>query len=379
MSDLIFIYIHIPFCRKKCIYCDFYSDTDTRLIPDYVTAVSKEIQMRAGSPGRAGTIYFGGGTPSLLTVSQAEFILGEIDQYFGIARGAEITFEVNPGTLDLEYLKDLKSAGINRLSIGTQSFNPDKLIFLKRIHDAGQGFRAVEQARQVGFDNLSLDLIYGLPFENDEAWGKDLSTALKIQPEHMSCYMLTVEPSTPLHRLVEKGHVRPTERETLSRLFCITSQTLENAGYEHYEISNFAKGQENRSRHNSVYWDMTPYMGFGAAAHSYDGSSRAWNHRSIKAYIKDIDSECLPVAASETLDREQQIIEMIMLGLRTSEGICLEIFKNRFGMAFEEKFAPVIDQVCKESFGRLDGSHFSLTIEGKVRLDSIVEAFAEKI
>lgn len=380
MSEAASIYIHIPFCRRKCVYCDFYSRTDLRLIPEYVSALTGEVRLQAARMSRpADTLYFGGGTPSLLSAGQVDAVIKEIDHHIGIEKGAEITFEVNPGTISEDYFRDLKSTGINRLSIGVQSFVPEKLSFLKRIHTAGEAVMVIEQARQAGFENIGLDLIYGLPFENDATWIEDLSMAMDIKPSHLSCYMLTFEPSTPLGRLAAEGQVIPADRETLSRLFRVTSQTLESAGYEHYEISNFAKGRKNRSRHNCVYWNMIPYLGLGAAAHAYDGTVRSWNHSSIDAYSSDIKAGRLPVEETEALTRDQQILEMIMLGLRTAEGISLSKFMTCFDIAFEDQFSSVIGQICRESLGVLDDSHFFLTLEGRVRLNSIVEAFAEQI
>ncbi len=222
-------------------------------------------------------------------------LLNTIKNSFSILPDAEISFEINPGTVDFEYLEKLKNIGVNRLSIGVQSFSDDKLEFLKRIHTADQAVKAIDDAEQAGFSNISLDLIYGLPFETQSMWLEDLEKAVNMKPAHLSCYMLTIEPLTPLDKYVKKGMVKPLGQESMSLLFKKTALVLCELQFEHYEISSFAKERGFRSKHNSQYWDMTPYLGFGASAHSFDGKKRSWNHKSIIKYIKDIDSDRLPV------------------------------------------------------------------------------------
>ena len=379
MSDQAAIYVHIPFCVKKCIYCDFYSKTNLSLISDYVKSLQKEIERRAGPKEKISSIYFGGGTPSLLTIKDIDLTLQTISDRFLISRNVEVSLEVNPGTIDLNYLRELKKTGINRLSIGVQSFNDDKLKFLGRIHTAEQAVRAIDDAEKAGFNTVSIDLIYGLAFETQNGWLKDLKKGVSMTPSHLSCYMLTIEPGTPLDERVKKGLISPLGSTTLSALFKKTSLTLDEFKYDHYEISNFSKGRENRSIHNSIYWNMTPYYGFGAAAHSYDGESeRSWNYRSIDAYIKDLDSGSLPVADREILTRKQKMMEIIMLRLRTLEGLDLEKFQTLFRLSFENHFKDILEQIFEESLGFIKDNRFALTLEGKVRLNSIVEAFAQK-
>ncbi|SDT84253.1 radical SAM family heme chaperone HemW [Desulfobacula phenolica] len=379
MCDQTSIYIHIPFCVKKCVYCDFYSKTDLSLIPGYINALQKEIEKRSGLKDAIDTIYFGGGTPSLLSAKEVETLLQTIGDCFSVASDVEVTFEVNPGTVDLNYFRELKNVGINRLSIGVQSFDDDKLKFLNRIHTAGQARNAIDYAGKAGFDNISMDLIYGIPFETKTAWLKDLKTAVTLMPPHLSCYMLTIESGTPLHEQLKKGVIRPLGTSDMTVLFKQTSQFLGEAGYDHYEISNFSKGRQNRSKHNSKYWDMIPYYGFGAAAHSYDKKTRSWNYRSIDAYIKDICSGRLPVEDRETLTSRQTMIEMIMLRLRTLEGLDLKKFTTLFCVSFETRFKDILDHILESSFGSVKDGRFALTLEGRAHLDSIVEAFAEKI
>ncbi len=384
MCDQKSIYIHIPFCVKKCVYCDFYSDIRLSLMPQFIACLKKEIKNRSGSKEKIDTIYFGGGTPSLLSINDVESLLKLIDHRYIVSKNTEVTFEVNPQTLDFDYLKALKNVGINRVSIGVQSFNNDKLNFLKRIHTAGQAIKTYEDAKKAGFDNVSLDLIYGLPFEDKKQWQDDLNRAVNLAPSHLSCYMLTIEPGTVLDEQCRKGIVKPLGNSAISELFKQTSLFLNEHEYEHYEISSFARiaekgSNQNRSRHNSKYWDMTAYFGFGPSAHSYDGNKRSWNHRNIITYIKNIESENLPVGDCETLTFDQKMLEFIMLRLRTIEGLDTKEFQTRFNMSFENKFKQIIDQTLEQNLGNLKGKRFTLTLEGRMHLNGIVEALADMI
>jgi oxygen-independent coproporphyrinogen-3 oxidase len=379
------IYIHVPFCVKKCVYCDFYSKTHLDLIPEYSKSLKKEIETRAGAKDKINTIYFGGGTPSLLPAKDIENLLQTIEDKFLVSRDAEVTLEVNPGTVDLDFLRQLKKIGINRLSIGVQSFNDDKLKFLGRIHTADQAVKTIDHAGKAGFGNISIDLIYGVPFETKIKWLEDLKQAVMMTPSHLSCYMLTIEPGTPLAEKLKNGEkfkqglLSPLDSRAMSRLFKKTSRFLDKFKYEHYEISNFSKGRQNRSKHNSKYWDMTPYYGFGPAAHSYDTTIRSWNHQSIETYIKDMTSGGLPVEGRETLTREQKMMEMIMLRLRTLEGLDMNGFESRFQISFQNEFREIIDNILDQSLCRFNDHRFALTLEGKTHLNSIVEAFSQKI
>ena len=379
MCDQKSIYIHIPFCVKKCDYCDFFSLTDLSLIPVYIRALQKEIKKRSGTKEKIDTIYFGGGTPSLLPVKYIDKLLNSIGDNFLISRDVEVTFEVNPGTVTPHYLKQLKTSGINRLSIGVQSFNEDKLRFLTRIHTVQQAVKTIKDAGTAGFDNISMDFIYGLFFETRNIWEKDLKQAIGMTPSHLSCYMLTIEPGTPLDEKLKKGLITRTKGKIMSRMFKETAIFLTHNNYEQYEISSFSKGRQNRSRHNSKYWDMTPYHGFGAAAHSYDGQTRSWNPENIETYIKDLDSGGLPVEARESLTKNQKMMEMIMLRFRTLEGLDLAKFKILFNESFEKKYKDILKRIFADSLGFIKDQRFALTLEGKSRLDGIVEAFAEKI
>ena len=384
MSDPESLYIHIPFCLRKCAYCDFYSETRLSLIPDYLKALETEIHLRARSDlssphGLIDTIYLGGGTPSLLDIKQMDRIFQALNTRFRVSPDAEITVEINPGTVDGDYLAGLKGTGVNRLSIGIQSFDDAKLVFLSRIHDADKAVNAIAHAKKAGFENISLDLIYGVPGETQAVWIKDLKKALDQNPSHISAYMLTLEPGTPLADQVKQGAFIPFGSDMMSLLFKMTSRYLTGNGFEHYEISNFSRGGANRSRHNSSYWDLTPYLGFGPGAHSYDGAARSWNHRSIDRYITDLFSGRLPVEDQEILTLEQKMAEFIMLRLRTLEGLDLDEFQHRFQLPFTKRFETILSRILGEDLGSIENGRFSLNLEGKTFLNSIVESFSAEI
>lgn len=379
MFDLFSIYIHIPFCVKKCSYCDFFSCADTGLISEYVESLLKEIQYRAEPWQKVHSIYFGGGTPSLLDASHVEKIIETVDQSFVLSGDTEMTLEVNPASADKAKLSAFKAFGINRLSIGVQSFNDDKLAFLDRIHSADQAFEAVRNARRAGFKDIGIDLIYGLGVENREIWQEDLEKAVQLEPEHMSCYMLTIEPGTPLHASIEKGQAGSMPRSEVLEMFKQTSVFLEDHGYDHYEISNFAKGKENRSKHNAHYWGGGAYLGFGPGAHSFDKETRSWNQPDIKNYTNCFLQGTFPIPESEVLTDEQKMTEFILLKLRTIEGINLKDFRDRLNVSFQEKFAKQIDAVLEQNLGKMSDDSFFLTLDGRMRLDSIVESFCDQV
>ncbi|WDP89403.1 MAG: radical SAM family heme chaperone HemW [Desulfobacter sp.] len=389
------IYIHVPFCLKKCRYCDFYSETDLSRTSDYVPALVEEIRLRSQRPGRRDrtavkTIYFGGGTPSVLLPAAIEKILETVSRYYSLAPSAEITLEANPGTLDRTYLKALRKVGVNRLSLGIQSFEDGRLALLGRIHTGSRAARAIDAARVAGFDNLGLDLIYGLPGEAEGDWQEEMDRALSFSPEHLSCYMLTLEPGTPLYRSWEKGLVTPMGGPAQVDRFRFTSIYLEAAGFSHYEISNFFREKKWESRHNSAYWKMVPYDGFGPSAHSYGirlGRAgeveyvRSWNVSNLNQYISALTRECLPVGDHECLTPGQQMLERIMVGLRRSKGIDIPAFDALPGAGFQRDFNILADRLAEDGLGRFSkaGDAFVLTLAGWARLDSIVEAFAKEL
>lgn len=379
MSDLSAIYVHIPFCVKKCGYCDFFSITDLGQISPYTKALIKEIERVPNSDQEIETVYFGGGTPSVLSPADIGRILSAVHHAFHLSHRAEITIEVNPGTTDYSKLKGYRAAGINRLSIGVQSFDDKKLAFLTRIHRAKEARETFEKAVLTGFHNIGLDLMYGLPFETQAQWQKDLDHAISLGPSHLSCYMLTLEPGTPLYEKVEKDRIKPVSGDLSAEMFKQTSTVLTGFGYDHYEISNFAKGTQNRSKHNAGCWQGKPYLGLGAAAHSFDGIDRFWNHSSVERYILDISSNRMPREGKETLTRQQQMIETVMLQLRTSDGIDMKEFKEKYGIFFQTFFVQQIDTVLGSGLAELGQDRFVLNLEGRIRLNSIVDAFVERI
>ena len=379
MCDQKSIYVHIPFCVKKCGYCDFYSVTDLSIIPDYIKSLQKEIETRSDSKDKINTIYFGGGTPSLIPVKEVENLIETITEKFSVSNDIEITLEVNPGTIDLNYLRQLKSIGINRLSIGVQSFNDEKLKFLGRIHRADQAEKILNNAISAGFTNISLDMIYGLSFETKKIWLNDLKKAASMMPPHISCYMLTIEPGTPFGEKQKKSLISSLDSDVMTRLFKLTSQVLAEYGFEHYEISNFAKDRKSRAKHNSKYWEMTPYYGFGASAHSYNGKSRYWNYKNIESYIKEIGSGKLPVQGREALTRKQKMLEKVMLRLRTMEGLDINEFEKKFQVSFKQQYNEILEPIQKNLLGSIKEGMFALNLEGKTHINSIVEAFAKII
>lgn len=389
------LYVHVPFCVKKCRYCDFYSKTDLSLIPDYVTALVREIGLRSQSAisaakGNAATVYFGGGTPSLLGLRHVETVLQALDRAFGLCPQTEITLEANPGTLDETHLKSLQRMGINRVSLGVQSLDPDRLSFLGRIHSADDAVRAVEKIRAAGIDNVGLDLIYGLPGQTESHLVREIDAALNLNPAHLSCYMLTLEPGTALHAMHERGKFAPMAQSDQVDLFRSAAKYLKARGWDHYEVSNFARQTALRSRHNQAYWRMAPYHGFGPAAHSYavksdmagaDAYERFWNAPNLNGYIRALKADEVPPLESETLTLEQRQMEYVMVGLRTSMGLDIEtgenLWENRFSMVFQ----PLMDNLENKGFARFQdaGQRFALTLEGWMRLDSIIRSFVDRI
>ncbi|MFO7886336.1 MAG: radical SAM family heme chaperone HemW [Desulfobacteraceae bacterium] len=378
MSENYGCYIHIPFCLRKCPYCDFYSISDLSLYPGFVRALLTEIKLRQADCC-IDTIYFGGGTPSLADPGDLEKILFSIHENFNVAESCDITLEVNPGALPREFLRSVRSLGVNRLNIGVQSFNDDKLRFLNRIHSAGDAEQAILTARASGFDNIGIDIIYGVPGEEKALVAADLNTGLRFFPEHLSCYMLTFEPGTPFYRRMTQGRIHPLDEASSAALFKFTSRHLEKKGYLHYEISNFAHNRNLRSRHNRKYWHMAPYIGLGPSAHSFDKGVRSWNFRDVIQYTAALEKGRLPVMERESISREQKLVEMIMLGLRTSNGVDIKKFEALSGQKFSCVFDSLLKPLMTRGLGGIKNDRFSLTLEGMLLLDSIVSQFADKI
>ena len=376
------LYIHIPFCLKKCSYCDFFSITDLTLLDEFIIAMLREME-RVGNSGLFfDTLYLGGGTPSLLEAEQAAQIITAAYENFNLAPSAEITMEMNPGTLTLAKLRGYRAVGVNRINIGIQSLRDINLNFLGRIHSASDAVASVQTARDAGFDNIGLDLIYGLPGQSVKDWTADLKKTVQLRPEHLSCYILTFEQGTPLAQAKQAKHFVPLSEAEVGDLFEVTASFLQDKGYKQYEISNFAlesklSGTDLRSRHNRKYWLNNSYIGIGPSAHSYIEPERWWNISDLKEYIKSISENILPVAGKEILSSEQRIMESIFLGLRTSEGIDIEKFKERFGLDFYEKCGAAVASLEDPGYLTASRRRLALTSKGFLLHDSLTAIFLE--
>ena len=373
------LYVHIPFCVRKCPYCDFYSVTDLAQKPRYLQALMTEMELVRTERLSFDTLYIGGGTPSVYEPDEIDRIITHAFHTFKIMTDAEITLEANPGTVTLEQLTGFQKSGINRLNIGVQSFQQRNLDFLGRIHSGDEASQSLDFARKAGFDKVGIDLIYGVPGQSKKDWRLDLQQAVDFQPAHLSCYMLTFENGTPMHSDLKNGRFQPLSEDSVRVLFETTIEFLENHGYYQYEISNFAlmenDGKINVSKHNLKYWTLVPYMGLGPSAHSYMESQRSWNVASLDQYIKEIESGRLPVADKESLMVEQQRIEAIYLGLRMTRGIDLVFFKKKFGVDFTETFKEVISVLEMDNYIEITKSRCALTRKGRAFLDSITSLF----
>ncbi len=365
------LYIHIPFCLSKCGYCSFYSIELVSLIPEYVTALKKEIKHYRNIFSSFDTIYIGGGTPSLLTVQQLSDIFETVNKYYKIDKNAEITLEANPGDTSSEYLKALRGIGITRLNIGIQSFDDRILKFLGRRHYAKEANAAIEAARAAGFDNLGIDLIYGIHGMSIKSWENTLQKAVSFAPEHISCYQLSLDVKIPLYKKYSSEGWRLPDENTELKLFIITAETLEKSGYTHYEVSNFARGNKFKSRHNQKYWCHTPYLGLGPAAHSFLNNKRWWNKAAVKTYLNEIAQSKMPVEDSETLSAEQLQLEALFLGLRTISGIDLKRYKIKYGADLLNDKKIIIDALIKNKLMELKNGFLCPTRAGMAIADSL--------
>ncbi len=365
------LYVHVPFCRSKCAYCDFYSITEDTRINDYLEALYLEMEHYRDFAHAFDTVYFGGGTPSCLTADRLADILRHIRTAFPVAPQAEITVEVNPGDVDDAFLEHLREAGFNRVSIGVQSFDDAILATLGRRHGSREGREAVGAAQRAGFGNLSVDLIYGVPGQSFEGWRKTMETALTFGPEHLSCYELTLERGTPLHYRVEAGQLTPPEEDEAYRFFTETSAFLEERGYLHYEVSNFARDESLVSRHNHKYWDHTPYLGLGPAAHSFRENRRWWNHRDVERYVGALRSGRRPLDGHEELKLEQLRTEALYFGFRTKRGIHGPAFRERFGLDLFSREETALHTMMAEGLILLDGEVLTPTRRGLALADRL--------
>lgn len=370
------IYIHIPFCHKACYYCNFHFQASKKYIPQYIEALLNEIELSQQYLYSDGlnkcdieTLYFGGGTPSVLSYRDIERIMNALSKYHSFSQDAEITFEANPDDLTPEYLENLKKAGINRLSIGIQSFRNEDLILLNRSHDANTAFKAIYNAQESGFDNLNIDLIFAIPNLSLIDWERNLETFLKYNIPHLSAYNLTIEPQTPLFVYQKQNKFMAMEDGLATEQYRLLCQIMGSNKYEHYEISNFAR-KGFISRHNSSYWKGETYLGLGASAHSYNLQSRQWNIANNSEYIRSISSGIIPFE-KETLNLDQKYNEYVMTSLRTAWGAHSTIIEQNFGLHYRKYFEEQISKYTINGMVSIHEGVYVLTLSGKFIADAI--------
>jgi oxygen-independent coproporphyrinogen-3 oxidase len=365
------IYIHVPFCVKKCAYCDFYSCTALNQIPEYVDALIDEMNMAPDFSFHADTIYFGGGTPSLLEPGQIQRLIDAVCKRFSVASHPEITIEANPGTVNFQKLAGYKKAGANRINIGVQSFSDAALTFLSRIHSSADAICAVETARSAGFDNIGLDLIYGLPGQSKGSWQSDLQAAIRHAPQHLSCYMLTYEPGTQMENNLINGRFRPLPDKAVGYLYELTVGYLDDEGFGQYEVSNFSTSSQTRSRHNQKYWTHAPYLGFGPSAHSFTGKRRFWNVRHLETYLRKTGQGNPPLEETEELTQQQLMMETLYLRLRCADGLSITAFERQFDIEFRQFFSAVIAGYEAEEILEIVDNQCRLTPKGMLFADGV--------
>jgi oxygen-independent coproporphyrinogen III oxidase len=373
------LYVHIPFCEKKCLYCDFYSIENRSSMVDFLSALHREIEMyrSLGDGVTFETVFFGGGTPSLLSPEQLGSLLSHLHEVYKIGSDAEITVETNPGTVTTEKLRAYRSLGVNRLSIGIQSFHEDELKFLSRIHDANQALQCVRLARAAGFENLSIDLIFSIPGQTLARWKSNLNQALSLAPQHISAYSLIVEENTPLARLVASKQVSPNPVEEEAEMYEFTMKFLGSHGFEHYEVSNYAR-PGFRSRHNYNYWTHENYLGFGPSAHSFWKQQEAgfgkrwWNIANLSHYCERLLGNQLPLTSQEFVKARELMNERVFLGLR-SDGLDLTRFEREFGVLLSDTHESTINQLINEEYAAIEDRRLRLTPKGFLLCDEISE------
>jgi oxygen-independent coproporphyrinogen-3 oxidase len=364
------VYLHIPFCRKRCTYCDFhFSTTFESYRSDLLAAIAKELDLRASEAyGELQSVYFGGGTPSILSFGELEELFKHIHENYKLATDCEITFEVNPEDISADNLRFWKDVGINRLSIGLQTFTDSDLQWMNRAHQVKDGLDGIRLARQVGFENISVDLIYGLPGQSLSAWQKSLEAVFELQIQHFSAYCLTIEPQTALHHLVSKKKLQPAEETLQSDQFLHLIEHARVNGFEQYEISNFALPGFH-SRHNSSYWKFQPYIGVGPSAHSFDGKSRRWNIRNNTLYTQGVGKTDSWFEVEDLSDNERRN-EQILLGLRTKWGLDEALLSSNW----TQKESAQIDAYARLNLLLKVDGRIVLTEQGKLQADGIAAA-----
>ena len=368
------LYIHIPFCKSRCIYCGFYSSTLHSLRPQYVDALCSEMLLRAHElrGQQVETIYLGGGTPSQLSDKELRQIFSHLFNIYDVSAEAEVTIECNPDDISDSFAALLAQLPVNRVSMGAQTFDDQRLRLLHRRHTASQVDKAVGRLRAAGLTNLSIDLMFGFPAESLQQWDYDISRAIELAPKHISAYALTYEPNTPLHRLSQRDErYAPISEERSLAMYHLLIDRMQAAGYEHYEISNFAQPGYH-SRHNSSYWQAKPYLGLGAAAHSYDLDTRSWNVSDIRRYIEAIEQGRRPLEEREVLTTSDRFDDLVMTALRTRQGLSLDDVTHRFGPAYREHLLAAARPHLDRHLLVLDDDRLHLTRDGLFLSDGIM-------
>jgi oxygen-independent coproporphyrinogen III oxidase len=371
------LYLHIPFCEKKCIYCDFYSLETTHLISEFVETLLMEIDLRAAKMLDAhkyfDTVFFGGGTPSLLSPAQMERIITRLRDHFTFESGAEWTMECNPGTVTATSLTGYRALGMNRLSYGVQSFFASDLQFLSRIHSKSEAIDAIKLSREAGFENVNLDLMFALPNQTFEHWKANLDIAVSLHTDHISAYSLIFEPGTPLHTMLQQGKVRKQDEERDVEMYDYAISFLAQHGYEQYEVSNFAKQGAKGVQyclHNCIYWQGDEYVSLGPSAHGYIAGTRYWNARSLKRYTDTVRSGALPITNSETLTEKERMFERAFLELR-ARGIRKPDFMRDFGVLLDTALAPILHDFERDGLLKNATDRITLTPKGYAVCDAI--------
>lgn len=374
------IYLHIPFCRQACHYCNFHFSTSLKSKQDLINALKKEMELRNGffKEEIIQTVYFGGGTPSLLTSAEIMDLWNTLAENFNLTKVEEVTLEANPEDLTIEYLRNLKSTPVNRLSIGIQSFNDGDLKMMNRIHDGKTAIRSVNNAAHSGFGNITIDLIYGIPGMTTEWWKKNIETAFSLPVNHFSCYALTVEEKTALAVMIKKHKTPPVDDQLSAEHFELLMEMLEEKGWDQYEISNMAATEKYRSMHNSSYWSGKPYLGLGPSAHSFNSGFRSWNVSNNAMYIRSLKNEKLP-SESEALTGAMKFNEYVMTALRTKEGVSKHYIQMHFEKKFSEHFENELKKINPEFFSSIN-EEVVLNRKGKLFADRIASDlfFVEK-
>ena len=392
MQKPIGIYIHIPFCERKCTYCNFNTtDFFEDLAERYIAAVGREIAYwgealtsSVGSRAEVDTIYFGGGTPSIIEARQLERLIESCRSVFDLAPNCEVTIEINPATLSKTKIAAWLGAGINRASVGVQSFIDGELVSLSRTHTADDAHRTIDALREAGFDNISLDLIAGLPDQDLADWEFNLREALEIKPEHLSLYMLDLKEGTQLYAQLKRGLRPQPDDDVAAEMYRMISRATQAAGYEHYEISNFARVVELgaaegvssfRSKHNLKYWTGAPFYGIGCGAHSYDGSARWVNVLKTETYIDQIALNGNAVTDRNELSETDRAAEALFMGLRLKEGVSLAAFRSEYGVDVIERFGNDLPRLADAGLIEIDGGRLVLTAAGRLLSNEVFVSF----